>query len=194
MNRRSSNLVAMLSGAALLASVAAGCDKSADTKQAPEAVSPQAAASGSESPPEEAAPKSLCDKRSSAPAHQNRYAVESPSGKIPVGKKQKVELVIKPASGLKINDEFPWKLEVCDAQGVQLARKAFAKKDIELAEKAATVPVFVEAGAEGPHKLQVAGDFSVCTDKECYVIRNEPLAFNLEATAAAGGSEPASPE
>ncbi len=118
--------------------------------------------------------------------HTNRYDVSSPEQAIGAGQKQKVELGITSADGLKINKEFPWKIELTQPEGVAFAQTTFSKSQIDLGEKQATMAVFVEAEQAGAHQIEATGNFSVCNDTECYVIRDEPLDFNLEVAAAEG--------
>jgi hypothetical protein len=117
-------------------------------------------------------------------ADSDRYDVRSPEKAVSVGQKQTVELAITPGDGLKINKEFPWKLEFSPPKGVQLAQKRVSGDQIDLAESQATIPLHLEADAAGVHKLDATADFSVCNDTKCYVIRDQALSFDVKAEQA----------
>lgn len=113
--------------------------------------------------------------------NRDRYSVESPKSSLPVGTTQTVEFAVKPASGLKINHDYPWKVTFEDAQGVEIASKTVGSDAIELTDDAATIPVQLRASAAGEHKLAARGSFSVCNDTKCYVMRDESVQFELAA-------------
>jgi hypothetical protein len=116
--------------------------------------------------------------------NQDRYSVTSPGTAVTVGKTQTVEFEVKPASGLKINHDYPWKVSFESAEGVEIASKTVGGSKIELADEAATIPVQLRASAAGEHKLAARGSFSVCNDTKCYVMRDEAVEFELAAADA----------
>jgi hypothetical protein len=114
-------------------------------------------------------------------AHNDQYSLKSPAAPVVVGQKHRVELAVTPGDGLKINKEFPWKLEFSTPEGVQIAQKQVSGAQIDLADSQATIPLHLEAAVAGKHRLDATGDFSVCNDTKCYVIRDQPLSFKLAA-------------
>lgn len=167
----------LISALAVLAVVVSfGCDTPSDQKD------DSAASARAEAPVADQQEDQAATERSAK--HTDRYGVSSPEQAIGAGQKQKIELGITPAGGLKINKEFPWKIELTQPEGVALAQTSFSKSQIDLGEDQATMAVFVESEQPGDHQIEATGDFSVCNDTECYVIRDEPLDFNLEVAAA----------
>lgn len=116
-----------------------------------------------------------------APGGSEHYRVSSPSDAITVDQKSQTDVTIEPTGELKINEEFPWKIEFAASDGVELAQGAFEKSDLELSDKAAEIPLLLEADQAGAHTLEASADFSVCTDTECFVMRDESLTFEIEA-------------
>lgn len=182
MNASTRKLIGFIAAGLLIAAV--GCDKSSGDTTTQKASATAATASDQSPMP---APSESNSTTTSANAEH--YDVRSAQQAIEVGKKAKVELAITPSDGLKINKEFPWKLEFSDTANVQLAQKAITGAQIDLDESEATFPVMLEASAAGEHKLAATGDFSVCNDTKCYSIRGEALEFTVEAKQA--GSEQA---
>ncbi|MGM0558797.1 MAG: hypothetical protein ACQEVA_20590 [Myxococcota bacterium] len=115
--------------------------------------------------------------------NEDRYSVESPKSAVTVGKTQTVNFEVKPASGLKINHDYPWKISFEDAGGVEIASKTVGGAKIELSDEAATIPVQLRANAAGDHKIAATGSFSVCNDTKCYVMRDQAVELDLAAKA-----------
>ncbi|MFW5968271.1 MAG: hypothetical protein ACOCV2_12170 [Persicimonas sp.] len=116
-----------------------------------------------------------------APGGSEHYRLKSASETIAVDQKSQSGVTIEPTGDLKINEEFPWKIEFAPSDGVELAQGAFEKSDLELSEKAAEIPLLLEVDEAGEHTLEASGDFSVCTDSECFVMRDESLTFEIDA-------------
>lgn len=152
----------------LVCLVASGCEKSSPevaTPQAPVNSVPSAGSAVAENP------------------NADRYALGSPNEAIKVGEQGSVAVTIDAADGLKVNEEFPWSIRFEDSEGVKIAQKEFKKGQINLEKHRASIPLTVSVSAPGTHQLNAVGDFSVCNDTQCYVIRNQKLAFNIEASA-----------
>ncbi|MFP4598279.1 MAG: hypothetical protein ACOC9J_04565 [Persicimonas sp.] len=172
----------LISALAVLAAVASfGCDN--PSNQADDS----AASASAQAPVADPEADETANGRTAK--HTDRYAVRSPEQAIGASHKQEVELGITPADGLKINKEFPWKIELTQPEGVALAQTTFSKAQIDLGEEQATMAVFVESEQAGSHQIEATGDFSVCNDAECYVIRDEPIDFDLEVAAAPGADD-----
>ncbi|AWV89581.1 hypothetical protein [Bradymonas sediminis] len=121
----------------------------------------------------------------------DRYALGAPKDAIAVGQKSEVALTIEAADGLKVNEEFPWSITFEDTEGIEIAQKEFKMDELKLENRLASIPVTVSASAPGKHTVNAVGNFSVCNDTQCYVIRNQKLAFNIEAAAGEDAPEPA---
>ena len=182
MNATTPKVLSIISTVVLLA--AAGCDKSQHEAPPAQATAQgtarTAASTGTQTPPANAAPAES--------ANADRYDVRSPKESVEVGKKAKIELAITPGDDLKINKEFPWKLEFSDHANVQLAQKTITDSQIELDDAEAIIPVMLEAGSPGVHTLKATADFSVCNDTKCYSIRQEQVRFEVAAQEKAGES------
>jgi hypothetical protein len=160
-----------LLAAGFLLLAASGCDKGA----APSAEQTSEAAGKAATPgPTDRAP-------SGSNLNEDRYELGAPSEPIAVGQETEVTLTITAADGLKINQEFPWSLSFSDAEGVELAQTDFNKEQLKLGQDTASIPLKLSASSPGEHSLEAVGNFSVCNDTQCYVIRNQKLAFNIEA-------------
>lgn len=127
---------------------------------------------------------------SSSSNNSDRYSVVSPKSSVDVGKTSTVEFQVKPASGLKINHEYPWKVTFEGAEAVEVASKTVGRSQIELEDDAATIPVQLRANAEGTHTLAAKGSFSVCNDTKCWVMRDESVEFELAAASESNEEKP----
>jgi hypothetical protein len=157
--------------ASLAAVVAVGCESSEKRTEA--------TATGPASASEEAT-----SKEESTSQHREHYELESPVTAVRVDHKERTEFSVTPTGDLKINHEFPWSFEFSPPAGVKLAQTSFSKEQIELSDERATMAMIVEVDEGGEHRLEATGNFSVCTDTKCYVIRDEPVEFVLKADDA----------
>lgn len=171
MNQTAKDAFKVLLVVSLAAVTAAGCEAS-DKRTEATATGPSSTAE---------APTASPTAHQGTSKNREHYALESPSSAIRVGQKERTELSVTPTGALKINHEFPWAFEFNPPQGVQLAQTSFSKEQIELRDQRATISTFVEADEAGEHRIEATGNFSVCTDTKCYVIRDEPVSFVLRA-------------
>ncbi len=123
------------------------------------------------------------------PGTDDRYATKSPDDEAVVGQKTKVAFRIEPRGDLKINKEFPWKIEFQAPEGVELGATALDRSAIELTDSAATIPVDLTAAEAGQLKLAATGNFSVCNPQRCDILRDEPLEFSVVAVPAEQNGE-----
>lgn len=121
--------------------------------------------------------------------NKDRYSLSAPTEPIPAGESTSVTLGIQAADGLEINHEFPWSVRFESADGATLTKSEFSKDDLKLGSNLAEIPLTVALAEPGAHTLEAVGDFSVCNDTQCYVIRSQKLVFNLNAHAS--GDAPA---
>jgi hypothetical protein len=102
-----------------------------------------------------------------------------------------VVVEITPASGLKINPEYPWKASFEASAGLglggglKLGREAFVME-----EKVARLPVKLEGAQVGAHTLRGQVSFSVCEvggAQRCLMFKDEPVELAMQIT---GGGAP----
>ncbi len=155
----------------------AGCDKTPQATSKPAATDKAAA-----QPAAPAAPSAQPADQPTTGDNDEHYELHSPDHPVPVGQKAKVELSVTAADGLHVNQDFPWSFDFDQPQGVQLAQTKVAKGQIQFSHSVAKIPMYVEASTPGKHSLEATANFSVCDPSQCYVIRNQRVAFTIEAT------------
>lgn len=166
---------------ALLLLTTSACDSRSEHEARSEAT-----AAGAEQERAGGADKEAAAGRANSAGGSEHYSTESPDEALPVGQKSEAAFDITPTGDLKINHEFPWTIEFAEQDGIELAQASFSKDDFGLEDEAATLSVLMEADEAGTHQLEATADFSVCTDTECFVMRDEPLSFEVEAQASDG--------
>jgi hypothetical protein len=119
----------------------------------------------------------------------DRYATKSPDAQADVGKSTEVEFRIEPRGDLKINKEYPWKIEFHEVDGMAFENAILGADTLKLTDEAATIPLSLTASRAGKSTLKATGSFSVCNPQRCDILRDEPLEFTVVAVASA--DEPA---
>ncbi len=107
-----------------------------------------------------------------------KYSLEIPEtlGETP-------HFAVKPASGFKINLEYPWKVEFKAAKNAELARTVVKRDDgIALDESRARIDVPVSASRESV-EVEAIASFSVCNENVCKNYRDEPIKLSFKAPA-----------
>lgn len=122
-----------------------------------------------------------------APARSRagNYRVESPAEPLTAGESSTVELAVVPGPNLKINLEYPWKIEFEEVEGLSLATTLLKREALSLSEERATIPLDISAEAAGDYTLNARGNFSVCNDDRCDILRDEALQFTVTVQDAA---------
>ncbi len=156
-------------GLALITFASIGCDRSDRAAVA----EPSAAISDSEN----------AVKRSKKGMYSARIAQDS----VVVGQPIEVALAIEPGNDLKINLDFPWKIEMQEREGVSFPTTSFSKADITLSEERATVPMVLNVAKAGEYDVEAIADFSVCNDDRCEILRGESVIVKVRAVE--GSSE-----
>jgi hypothetical protein len=83
-----------------------------------------------------------------------------------------LRIEIKPAKGLHLNQEFPVSLELTGTQ-VKPAKDKLAKADAQTFKEDGAVFVFkATPQAAGACELKVALRFAVCTDHDCFPVKD----------------------
>ncbi|MFB6351322.1 MAG: hypothetical protein ABEN55_24325, partial [Bradymonadaceae bacterium] len=114
----------------------------------------------------------------------NRYQTTVEPGTITAGDSQRVKLAVVPASGLKVNREYPnWTLKVTPPDGVEMETTTFSSDDFTLDDAGARVSTTLSAADPGTYKLSGTAGFSVCNDETCHIMRDEQLAFRLHVSS-----------
>lgn len=88
---------------------------------------------------------------------------------------------IKPAQGWKINEEYPWKFEVIDAQGVSVTPPLLEKSDMTLSSGLAKIPFHAVAATPGTHEIKSTGRLSICSADACHNFLHQEIVFTIEA-------------
>lgn len=107
------------------------------------------------------------------------YSAKVEQDSVAVGQPSEVVLAIEPGNDLKINLDFPWKIEMQEKEGVVFTSSAFGKSDFSLQEERATIPVVMNLAKAGEHEVEAVADFSVCNDDRCEILRGENLVFKI---------------
>lgn len=95
------------------------------------------------------------------------------------GEKGEAEIVLEAKDPFHVNDKYPYKFKLADADGVTYPDKVVSKDHIKLEHKKATMTVaFTPAGA-GKKKISGVFHFSVCTEDKC-MIEKRDLALDVD--------------
>ncbi|HJZ85582.1 MAG TPA: hypothetical protein VKN99_10445 [Polyangia bacterium] len=118
-----------------------------------------------------------CSKAQSAPtpvpSTAKKYTLDVDAPKeVKVGAKSSFRIVIKPAAGFHINQEFPLEIAL-SAPDVKLGKDRLAKPDAKpFSEGEARFEVDFSAAKPGLHDFSARARFAVCTDKDCWPVRD----------------------
>ena len=115
-----------------------------------------------------------------APAAAQPYTVRIVPGDASAGKGATSVIEVSPAAGYHMNKEFPARLRVTPPTGVTVAKPDLSKEDAELNETMLRFSVAFNAAAAGKVTLAGLGDFSVCNDTTCKLIRDEKLSWDVD--------------
>ena len=119
-----------------------------------------------------------------APAKRKKnqqYAVIARPVSLKVGGKTVAKMVIEPAKGLKFNKDFPSSFIVSAGRHAKCDKKKLSKRtgDVKVDGKKGNVSVPLTALGAGTGELSIIGNFSVCSEEQCYVLRGQRLALNV---------------
>lgn len=143
---------------------------------APEAAKPAAAATPAvATPAPSAAPTVAASPSAAAP-----YTVHIAPGAAVAGQPATSVIEVRPAAGFHMNLEFPARLRVSPPAGVTVTKPDLTKDDAELTEAHLRFSVAFNAAAAGKATLAGLGDFSVCNDTTCKLIRDEKLSWDVD--------------
>lgn len=104
------------------------------------------------------------------------YTVElKAKGPYKKGVEGKVELTLTPKAGYHVNPDYPAKLKLQDPapEGITYPKKVLKKEDGKFEEKGASLDVPFVAANAGKAKVSGTFQFSVCSDKNCFMEKAE---------------------
>lgn len=139
----------------------------------PEAPATQAAAAT-------AAPSAAPATAAAAAPQSAPYTIHIAAGSAAAGKPATSVIEVRPAPGFHMNLEFPARLRVSPAAGITVTKPDLAKEDAELTNEMLRFSVAFSAAAAGKVTLAGLGDFSVCNDTTCKLIRDEKLSWDVD--------------
>ncbi len=117
-------------------------------------------------------------------AEEGFYTIESPRVTLTRGAEGRVRVRFVARQGYHWNEEFPARLEVLEASGLEVSRTRFtsASKDFQVEAGAGVLEIPVRAADEGPasRTLRAQADFSVCNDKECRIFKGVRLEVGVD--------------
>lgn len=183
-------VTAVVGGAALLAFLAckeegqanpAAPSGAAAAQAAPAAGAPGAAAPSAAAAAQAVAPGAPAADPAAAPAGEKQYTAVAPAVTIKVGATADAKLTIKAAKGLHFNQEYPAKFAVTAAAYAKCTKDKLAAKtgDVKFEGVDGVVTLPLQGLAAGAGKLEVIGSFSVCSEEQCYILRDEKLSLDV---------------
>jgi hypothetical protein len=174
-------------GVLFVSLTAVGCSK----ETPPSAEQPRTAASppkATEAPAGET-PEAKTDNGSDAPTPAGNASAKldeasfalafSTKGAYKVGEKGEAEIVLEAKDPYKVNDKYPYKFKLADADGVSYPDKVVSKDHVKLEHKKATMTVAFTPDGAGKKKISGVFHFSVCTEDKC-MIEKRDLALDVD--------------
>lgn len=128
-----------------------------------------------------------CDKNSEAkPPKSDKsdaklYRAKASPLAIKVGEKGTATLRIEPNEGLHFNEEFPADFALGESKLVRADKPKASKAagDVTIDGNAGKVTIALAGVAAGTEKLAITGNFSVCSDTQCHILRGEKLTLDI---------------
>ncbi len=116
-----------------------------------------------------------------APAGEKQYRLEASEVRLKAGATGSARLVIKPATGLHFNAEYPAKFSVTAAAFAKSTKDKLTSKegDVKIDGDLGVLTIPLQGLAAGAGALQITGSFSVCSNEQCYILRDEKLALQV---------------
>ena len=117
-----------------------------------------------------------------APAGKaGRYTIVAAPVTMKPGAKTTVTMRVEPAKGLKFNKDFPSKFIVNAGSHAKCDKANLSKRggDVKMDGKVGVGTIPLTALAAGAGNLSIIGNFSVCNDEQCFVLRGESLSLSV---------------
>lgn len=110
-----------------------------------------------------------------------QFTVAASPLQLKVGAAGTLTVTIKPAKGLHFNKEFPAKFSVDANPNVRSGKEKLTAKDgdVKVIGVDGVVAVPLTGVTAGQTTVRVVGNFSVCSDEQCYMLRNEALSATV---------------
>lgn len=161
-------ITALVIAASLLA-----CKKAATVETDPGS----AAAANAEGP----APGGSAQGEASAQPQGERYSASLSSTTLVRGVETTVFLHVTPGAGLKINKDYPWKVQWQTPEGATIGQSVVDKAQMELSDELARIPVSLRTERPGSIPLKAVASLSVCNEDRCDILRDEPLGLEVQS-------------
>ncbi|MBM4345117.1 MAG: hypothetical protein FJ100_17235 [Deltaproteobacteria bacterium] len=132
-------------------------------------------------PPAPTEPGAAQGDPAAAPTGDKQYRAESSEVRIKAGATASARLIIKPAAGLHFNAEYPAKFAVTAAAYAKSTKDKLTSKDgdVKIDGDLGVLTIPLQGLAAGAGALQITGSFSVCSNEQCYILRDEKLALQV---------------
>lgn len=108
-------------------------------------------------------------------AEEGFYTLETPRVSVASGSEGRVRVRFVAREGYHWNEEFPARLEVTEAAGLEVPKTRFtsASGDFRVESGVGVLEIPLKAAADGPSSrvVRARADFSVCNDKECRIFK-----------------------
>jgi hypothetical protein len=102
------------------------------------------------------------------------------AGPVTVGKPAEARVVLSAKNGFKVNDQYPFKLALNDAAGLEFPSKVVTRDAMTLEKHQGVMKVAFTPKSAGAHTLSGRFSFSVCTEERCLIEKRE---LQLQVTA-----------
>jgi hypothetical protein len=116
-----------------------------------------------------------------AAAGDKQYRIEAAEVRLKVGATATAKLVIKAAAGLHFNREYPAKFTVAPTAFAKSTKDKLSSKtgEVQVEGNDGVVSVPLQGLAAGAGTVEITGSFSVCSDEQCYMLRDEKLSLKV---------------
>ncbi len=113
----------------------------------------------------------------SAAEADKQYAVDAKPFTLKAGSQGTLVVTIKPGKGLHFNKEFPAKFTVEANPTAKSTKDKLTSKDGDVRVEGANgvIHVPLQGTVAGQTALKITGNFSICSDEQCYMLRGESL-------------------
>ncbi len=107
------------------------------------------------------------------------YTIDTPKVTLAPGAEGRVRIRFVAREGYHWNEEFPARLEVTEAPGLEVSKTRYTSASgdfrVESGVGVLEVPVQVAPGGPPSRVVRARADFSVCNDKECRIFKGVRL-------------------
>lgn len=159
----------VLVASVLIAALALACEKGMDSETGAVAIGASADPQANQAPESQRAAN-----------RASNYSARVQESRLSTEPEQTLALIVRPGRGLKINEDFPWKFDFDAVEGLGMPATTLAGDQIKLEEMQALIPVSLGEVTPGTYKVEATGNFSVCNDDRCDILRNERMEFEIE--------------